>query len=129
MPVSLFTPENRAAVIARLEVGLSIPEAAEGSGLKKPTVQGWIARGKRETDTDYSEFAGAVTEVMGAPKLEAMTPEEHRAKVSEVARKGNVQALKLYWEMILADRNPDEAEEENADPLSEVDELAARRAG
>lgn len=128
MSVSLFVPENCAAVVARIEVGLSVAEAAEGAGLKLATVRGWIARGRREEEGTYAEFAAAVTEALGAPKLEAMTPEEHRAKVSEVARKGNVQALKLMWEMIRADRDADEDAERPADPLEEIDELAARRA-
>lgn len=123
-----FLPENRAAVIARLEVGQTLRKAAEAADLRYPTVQGWVARGRREGSGEYADFARAVAEATDQPKLEAMTPEEHRIKVSEVARKGNVQALKLYWEMIRADLNADEDEEKQQDPLAGVDQLAAQRA-
>lgn len=129
MSVSQFVPENRAAVVARLELGQALDDAAEAAGLKSATVRGWIARGRREEEGEYREFAEAVTTARSETQIEAMTPEEHRIKVSEVARRGNVQALKLYWEMILADRNPDEDEDKDASPLAEVDELAARRSG
>ena len=123
-----FGPEACAAIIARLEVGLSFAEAAEGAGIKLGTAQGWRARGKREDSGPYAEFTAAVEEALHRePAPEAMTPEEHRLKVSEVARKGNVQALKLYWEMIRTEQGTEEVEPE-ADLLDELDELAERRA-
>jgi hypothetical protein len=127
MSRSLFRPEARAAIIARLELGMTFKESVEAAGIKIPTAQGWLARGKRESDGDYADFAAAVERAKASLGVEAMTAEEHRQKVSEVARRGNVQALKLYWEMILADRNPDE-DEKAKDELEEIDELAARRA-
>lgn len=122
-----FGPEACSAIVARLEVGMSFREACDAADIKLGTAQGWRARGKRETEGAYHEFTKAVEAALHQEQVEAMTPEEHRAKVSEVARKGNVQALKLYWEMICADRDEDEAEEP-ADPLEEYDELAERRA-
>jgi hypothetical protein len=129
MSRSLFRPEARAAIIARLEVGLTFKEAAAAAGIKVPTAQGWLARGKRETKGDYAEFADAVERAKSGPGIEAMTPEEHRLKVSEIARRGSVQALKLYWEIIRADREGDDDEDQKPkDSLDEIDELARRRA-
>lgn len=108
---------------------MAFAEAAEAAGIKLGTAQGWRARGKREGDGPYGEFTAAVEKALHRETIEEMTEEEHRLKVSEVARGGNVQALKLYWEIILADRNLDEASEDKpADPLEGVDELAQRRA-
>jgi predicted transcriptional regulator len=128
MSASLFRAEARAAIIARVELGQTFVEAAEAAGYKRATARGWLARGRRESDGDYAEFAAAVERARAAVGVEAMTPEEHRQKVSEVARKGNVQALKLYWEMILADREPADETEKPKDELEALDELAARRA-
>jgi hypothetical protein len=129
MSATLFTPETKAAIVARLEVGFNFVEAAEGAGIKKGTARGWLARGRRESEGEYADFAEAVERARAGQKIEAMTTEEHRQKVSEVARRGNVQALKLYWEMILADRKSPDETEETSDPLTEIDELAKRRAG
>lgn len=106
---------------------MSFAEAAEAAEVRLGTAQGWRARGKREAEGPYAEFTAAVERALVRETVEAMSPEEHRQKVSEVARRGNVQALKLYWEMIRADQEPAESEAP-ADPLDDLDELVARRA-
>lgn len=108
---------------------MTFAEAAEAAEIKLGTAQGWRARGKRETEGPYHEFTKAVERALHQETVEPMTPEEHRLKVAEVARKGNVQALKLYWEMIRADQEATDDGEQEApqNPLSEVDELAQLR--
>lgn len=107
---------------------MTFADAVKGSGYKLATARGWLARGRRESEGEYAEFAAAVERARADHKLEAMTPAEHRQKVSEVARGGNVAALKLYWEMIRADEDADPNEDQApADPLASLDELATRR--
>lgn len=107
---------------------MSFAEAAEAAGVRLGTAQGWRARGKREAEGPYADFTAAVEGALKRETVEAMSPEEHRQKVSEVARRGNVQALKLYWEMIRADSDSKSSERERpAEPFGEFDELAGRR--
>lgn len=127
MSRKLFTPDNRAAIVARVELGLTFADAAAAAGIKRATAKGWLARGRREEEGAYADFAAAVErarEAAQAPR-DPMTEAELRLVVSEFARAGNVQAMKLYWEFILADRK---RRPTTADPLAELDELAQRRA-
>lgn len=125
---SKFTPEVRGAVLERFAAGCTIYDTAHAVGVAEKTLKGWLTRGRREESGDYADFARRADEVRAEAKNrpEPMTEEEHRLVVSESARKGNTQAMKLYWEMLLDDRSADE--EEPADPLDELDELAERRA-
>lgn len=128
MAETKFTPENRAGLIERTAAGVSLPDAARDLEIRLPTVKGWITKGRKEASGPHFDFVNAMDAAREQAKAdpEPMTPEEHRLKVSEVARKGSVQALKLYWEMIRADQDADETEEP-ANPLAAVDELAQRR--
>lgn len=45
--------------------------------------------------------------------------------MSEAARAGSVPAMRLYWEILRADAEPDD--KTKGDSLIELDELAARR--
>jgi transposase len=125
---SKFTPEMRGALIERFAVGCTVADAASAVGVSEMTVKRWLARGRREKGTEYSQFTDAVDrareEVKNRP--EPMDAEELARVVSTAARKGNTQAMKLRWEMIRADRDEDQ-DQEPADPIDELDELAARR--
>ena len=125
MAESKFTPESRAIVVHELTTGLNLVEAARAAGLNEHTLKNWLTRGRKDESGDYADFNDAVEEARKTALPEPLTEEEHRRIVSAVARKGSVQALKLYWEMIRADQDQAESQTE---PLDAVDELASRRA-
>ena len=124
---SKFTPENRGRLVELISAGLTISHAARQIGIRANTVNAWLTRGRREGKGPYSDFAGAVDEARRNALPEPLTEDEHRRLVSREARKGSVQAQKLYWEMICADRSANEEPEAPADPLQTIDELAQRR--
>lgn len=130
MAETKFTPENRAALIERTSAGISLADAARDLEIRLPTVKSWITKGRKQTSGPYFAFVIEIdaARIKAAAAPEAMTPEEHRLKVAELCRKGSIAALKLYWEMLRADQNADETEDEPANPLAAVDELAQRRA-
>ena len=129
MAKSKFTPETRGALLERFAAGCSVPDAARATGLNDQTLKHWLKRGRQETTGPDLEVARAVDEARAAAKArpEPMDEDELARVVSGAARKGNTQAMKLRWEMLRASTLPD-AEEEPADPLDRLDELAARRA-
>lgn len=125
-----FTPEARGALLERFAAGCSIPDAATSCGLNQQTVKRWLMRGRKDTTGPYFEFVVAVDAARKDAKArpDAMDEDELARTVSAAARKGNTQAMKLRWEMLLAQRRADAEPEEPADPLAEFDELADRRA-
>lgn len=132
MPVATkFTPENRAEILERTALGLTQADIARELDIRLPTLKKWIARGRREDAGEYADFSRAYEAAREEAKArpEPMDEAELLIVVSEAARRGSVQAMKLRWEMICADRDDAEAEEPTEDPLAEVYELAeARRA-
>ena len=113
-------------VLAAIRGGCSLADAARQVGVAPRTVKRWLARGRREQAGAHHDFTEAVEAVWRARELpssdEPMHGHELRVSVSEAARAGSVPAMKLYWEMLLADR------ERRPNPLDEFDELARRRA-
>lgn len=79
----------------------------------------------------YAAFAAAVDAVLaaGVHKTAVMTPEEHRALVAERCRNGSVEAMRLYWRMLVADLTRTSQQPAVKDPLAELDELSQRRRG
>lgn len=132
MAASKFTPETRGALLERFAAGVSLADAARTLDLREPTVKGWLTRGRRESTGLYAEFVQAVEiareEARNRP--EPMDEDELRRVVSETARKGSVQAMKLMWEMILADRQSSENEKPQPEQgsVEALDELAELRA-
>lgn len=124
-----WTPEIRAELVKGTSEGLILADACKAAGVSERSVKGWLARGRREGSGDYFEFASAIEQARAAVagREEAMTAEELFVVVSRTARRGSVQAMKLYWEMICADQDSDEGEKP-AQPFDEFDELAQRRA-
>lgn len=114
-------------VLEGIRAGASVADAAREAGLSPRTVQRWLACGRREQAGEHRGFAEAVEKVWAArglpPSDGAMGEEEFRRRVSEAARAGSVPAMKLYWVMLLADR-----ERRAPTSLDEFDELARRRA-
>jgi transposase-like protein len=120
---SLFTPTARAEIVARVEVGLSLADAAVASGVNVETARSWLARGRRE----YHEWALAIERAReSATVIEPMGAEELKRHMAVMVRAGSVSAGRLLWEMIRADSEPKQVPA--FDPLAEVDALAARRA-
>ncbi|MEK6272975.1 MAG: hypothetical protein AABM42_10070 [Actinomycetota bacterium] len=123
-----YTPEARqvlmARIAARLEYGVSLPDAATAEGARPETVRTWLRRGRREDSGPYADFAQAIEQARErcASRPEPMDADELAQVVSEMARNGSVQAAKLRWEML---RTPNGQEQPDAD---EFDELKARRA-
>jgi hypothetical protein len=115
-------------VLARVELGVSFEEAATAAGLKVDTVKGWLARGRREDAGEYADFAAAVAAARAVARAAPapMDAAELARVVSETARAGSVQAMKLRHEMLRAEAAPAGGA---AEPIaqSKIDELAARR--
>ena len=133
MAASKFTDECRSALLERIRIGVSLPDACRAAGVRHKTVKGWLTRGRREGDGEYAWFTldveRAREEAEQALQI-PMTEPEHRLAVSELGRAGSVAALKLYWEILLDDRKRDPEQEKAAEPgsLEALDELASRRA-
>lgn len=130
MAASLFTPDARAAVLEALSAGCSLRDAAHQAGVNDQTLKGWLAKGRQEREGDYHAFAVAVDQARSSaeplgPLGSKMDWDELEVVVSDAARKGNTQAMKLRLEML---RSQMEAADVPADPLAALDELAERRA-
>lgn len=133
MAGSVFERASR-PVLEAIVAGASTAEAARKHGVGVRTVERWIARGREEPDSIYAPFAVAVDAcraaraLPAADVLAAMDEAELALIVSEKARAGNVQAMRLRWEQLRAEPIADPVpmtEEEKI--LAEMDELAARR--
>ncbi len=130
MAATKFTPERRAAILERVALGISQPDIAREVGLRLPTFRSWLVRGRREQAGDYHDFVLAydAARLESKSRPEPMDEAELLLVVSEAARRGSVQAMKLRWEMICAERDADETESIEEPPLASLDELAERRA-
>lgn len=124
-----FTPQMRGDLIERFAAGLSVRNAADAVGLNEKTLKTWITKGRRQQDGDYASFVAQIEEAreIARNRPEPMDEEELAIVVSEAARAGNTQAMKLRWEM-LGGKKPAEDEPKPADPLEALDELAKKRA-
>lgn len=125
MSASKFTPEVRGGIIERVAAGISLADASREVNVRLGTVKGWLKRGRSEAETDYAEFAQRVEQARqgAAERPQPMDADELAAVVSQMARKGSVQAAKLRWEMLRAlEEAPEPAE------TDEFDELRTRRA-
>lgn len=127
MASQTFTTSGE-AVLAALLAGLSEADAARQHGVAVRTVQRWLERGREDPDSAYGSFARAVDGARADRALPDELPADEGELLlvaSRAARKGNVQAMRLVWEML---KVGDEGGEAGADdPLREVDELARRR--
>ena len=109
----LLTPETTARIAARVEVGVSFADAVQAAGLKLPTAKTWLARGRRESEGKYHEFAVAIEQARerAAERPDPMTEEEFCTHVESAIRGGSVQAMKL-WSAIYARGGAEEADNE-----------------
>ena len=102
---------------------VSLADACREVEIPVNTVRHWLKRGRREENGPYAMFA---REIDNARAFELpsgpMTRDELRLIVWRAVQKGSVPAMRLYWQILEAERHP-----AKRDPLSGVDELAARR--
>jgi transposase-like protein len=94
-------PLVREALVA----GLSIADGARAHGVSAGTVKGWLRRGREDPGSRYGPFAEAVDQAQAARRLpppgeRPLDEAELRIVVSRAAREGNVQAMRLAWEML-----------------------------
>jgi hypothetical protein len=115
-------------IIGCLRGGMSVADAARECGTKEGTVKHWLTKGRKEPESKYGNFAAladAIRQDRDEPAAdERMDRDEVMRQLEKMIRKGNPQAAKLWL-----DHNKPEGDgdEKPADPLSEMDELAARR--
>lgn len=95
MSVSRFTPEARGHLVSAVRAGLSLPDACREIELAPDTAKGWMARGRRESQTDYSDFADQVEAARTAAQARPLDEEDLVALLERAARRGSVRATAL----------------------------------
>jgi hypothetical protein len=92
------------AIVASVQAGASIEEAALHSGVPVATVRRWLRDGRKSPQGRCGAFASAVDEARASRKtaeraLEApLDPAEAELLLATAARKGSVPALRLWFE-------------------------------
>jgi hypothetical protein len=115
-------------VLEALVAGVSGEDAARQHGISPRTVERWLARGRQDPVSKYGPFAEAVDRAradreLPPPDERPADPSELKILISKAARKGNVQAMRLLWEVLGSEDGQDHA---RGDIL---DELEAKRRG
>jgi hypothetical protein len=116
------------SVLDALVAGVSGEDAARQNGISSRTIERWLARGRQDPDSKYGPFAEAVDNARAKRELppageRPADPSELKLLISKAARKGNVQAMRLLWEV-------HQAEDGQGDNRGDIlDELEARREG
>jgi hypothetical protein len=113
-------------VLEDLVAGVSVADAARQHQVASRTIERWLSKGRLDPECRYGPFAEAVDRARAAralppPDERPADPAELRLLVSIAARIGNVQAMRLLWEIVR-----DEAGGE-ASPGDILDELEAKR--
>jgi transposase-like protein len=113
-------------VLEALVAGVSVADAARQHRIASRTIDRWLARGREDPDSKYGPFAEAVDKARAERELppagqRPADPAELRLLISKAARNGNVQAMRLLWEIL-----GNEAGGE-APPGDILDELEAKR--
>lgn len=134
MPRSVFG-ERSEAVLAALLMGVSVADAARAHEVGERTIESWLAKGRRDPDGRYGDFARQVDAAREERRLptgdapDELTEEEIRQLLTVRARAGSIPAIKLFLEKFVRVEEPLQAREsEAASILAAMDEVAARRA-
>lgn len=123
-----MTPTTRAVLVRAIATGITIETACEIAGVHRTTFHRWT-RGTRPVEREFQRAVEKARVEAEAARPEPLTEDEHRSLVAEACRRNSVQAMKLAWVMILADRQSENEETEAADnPLAKFDQLAEARA-
>ena len=94
-----FTPKTRAEILARVELGMSLSEAARAVGVPPATARGWLFRGRKAEAGAYREFADAV----GKARAEAdRVDPASQVSLRQLVRAGSIRAARCYWGMLKA---------------------------
>jgi transposase-like protein len=109
-----------------LVAGVSSEDAARQHGIASRTIDRWLARRREDPGSKYGPFAEAVDTARAERELPPADERpagssELKVLISKAARKGNVQAMRLLWEVHQVE---DGAPRRAGDIL---DELEARR--
>jgi hypothetical protein len=109
-----------------LVAGVSGEDAARQHRIAARTVERWLARGRQDPESKYGPFAESVDRAraereLSPPDERPADPGELRLLVSKAARKGNVQAMRLLWEVHQAQDGDDRHQGDI------LDELEAKR--
>jgi transposase-like protein len=93
------------SVLKALVAGVSGEDAARQHDISPRTVERWLARGRQDPGSKYGSFAEAVDRAradreLPPPGERPADPSELRILISKAARKGNVQAMRLLWEVL-----------------------------
>ena len=126
MSRSTFTEAARARLVARIELGASLADAALASGVRPDTARSWLKRGRAEDAGPYASFAAAVDKARAAARPgRGSVPDEREVLelLSRAARAGSVPALRELLRWHRERRRP----LADGHPLDELDELARRR--
>ena len=115
------------AVLAALDGGATVAEAAVLGEIPEDTLRTWIKRGRRAPESRFGEFARTVDAARRLPEYDPTAPlptrEELLARLAEQARAGSVRACEVLLKLI-----PPESEVPLApEPFAETDQLAERR--
>jgi len=101
-PTSL-TPDVREKILMALGLGNYRKDAAEFAGIDPRSLQRWLARGKRDPEGEYGEFAREVAAAESRAKIAAM------GCVNKAARDGDWRAatwmLERKWPAQFSDRS------------------------
>ena len=112
-------------LVGAMKAGLSLRDACRQVGVNENTARGWLRRGRQESEGPFADFAAAME---AARAVEApfgpMTEKELKLHIWRAVKRGSVQAMKLYAEIL----RHEERRPPKTDSLGAVDELAARRA-
>jgi transposase-like protein len=113
-------------VLEALVGGVAIKDAARQSDISSRTIDRWLAQGREDPDSKYGAFAEAVDQARAERELpptdeRPADSSELKILISKAARKGNVQAMRLLWEVHQAG---DDRDHDRGDIL---DELEAKR--
>jgi transposase-like protein len=114
------------SVLEALVAGVSGEDAARQHDISPRTVERWLARGRQDPGSKYGPFAEAVDRAradreLPPPDERPADPSELKILVSKAARKGNVQAMRLLWEVHQAQDGDDRHQGDI------LDELEAKR--
>ena len=113
-------------VLEALVAGVSVADTARQHRIASRTIDRWLARGREDPDSKYGPFAEAVDRArvereLPPPDERPADPSELRILISEAARKGNVQAMRLLWEVLQSE----DGQDRNQGDI--LDELEAKR--
>ncbi len=118
-------------IVDAVKGGATIAEAAQQAEITERTVKRWLTEGRRNSASPYANFSFAIDFIRESRSVDPADAERLDRDgmlhlLEQAARKGNVQAMKVWLDNHRAGGDEDE---QSADPLAGVDELAARRVG